>query len=645
MTTIPSRVAAGLLSFIFLTLAQGLDAHEMSVVSAEKSISGRTWKLQGGFANQPEAQLNEGMKALAEGLPIEQLQLDPNAVRSNATSGLLALEYSQWLKINELESSGKQWYRVEPKEMTERVEAKLVVVGTIPAVQIVVQQSIKQEPNFELDFTLLGDLLVTAGDRKSANNTSLFADMFLNDIPSQTEKQQSLRYLANELGKSSHSIQGTHRVSYNTGNQLSYISIPDEITSATLPNVYHQGQPVKLLTQNGSTLLTYLPTRTNLGSDQRDVLFLENGNPFGTSDFASTRPAFLTLTPTGIEVEQQRERTYADNLIYERATPLPVRERFVMYRVSRNQTRTTQLPFNDRLSTSTVEVSARLLSVTTTPGFSPDHYARLTIGGSQGPFELSWTGRREVQFEQTISLSPSTYSGGNTPISLAHQVPAITGGPSADIQNLEEITLRWTGYPRVDSTQRLLLELPAPAPGDELLPRRVTIGGFPAGTLPSSLVLLDVTDERNPIMVSGFPMFTDLSGTRALEFEATPGSTTFYVQPLSTISTLPAAVGISPLPELPPNGTPLKGIYVCPAEYKTALQPLVDYRGPGFIVLDPKAAYDHYSYGQESPEAIRDAIRDLIASASDVAEIPSIVLVGYATFDARNYLGLIAEPQ
>ncbi|MDX1971709.1 MAG: C25 family cysteine peptidase, partial [Candidatus Sumerlaeia bacterium] len=119
----------------------------------------------------------------------------------------------------------------------------------------------------------------------------------------------------------------------------------------------------------------------------------------------------------------------------------------------------------------------------------------------------------------------------------------------------------------------------------------------------------------------------------------------FYVQPLSTISTLPAAMGISPLPELPPNGTPLKGIYVCPAEYKTALQPLVDYRGPGFIVFDPKAAYDHYSYGQESPEAIRDAIHDLIASASDVAELPSIVLVGYATFDARNYLGLIAEPQ
>ncbi|MEM7127384.1 MAG: C25 family cysteine peptidase [Chloroflexota bacterium] len=81
-------------------------------------------------------------------------------------------------------------------------------------------------------------------------------------------------------------------------------------------------------------------------------------------------------------------------------------------------------------------------------------------------------------------------------------------------------------------------------------------------------------------------------------------------------------------------------IYIAPAEFHQALQPLVDHRriqGYQVAVIDAQEIYDQWGHGYMSPRAIRQFLQ----YATTYWQLPplSVVLVGDSTTDPHNYTG------
>lgn len=426
-----------------------------------------------------------------------------------------------------------------------------------------------------------------------------------------------------------------YRVRYTLGEKLAHLVIPDQLSSPTI-RLTHQG---RLLSWDPESSMVYLPERTNIQTDQHDVVFVGQ-NPAQPSPTMATRDAFTTLTPQGVEVALERSRYFRRPKTYQRSTPLPIGERIVEFRVQRNETRTEHYPFRDRLTSPTVTIEVTSVGLNTLPAFDPDHYAAFSLGGIPAPEYATWKGRTVNTFSFSADLELTEYPGGpNQRVQFIHHVPPIPGGPNADVQVHKSVTLSWLGYPRIGQQRDIRLEVPPIGTG----PRRLTVGGFPTGTQPSDVILVDVTNDANPVIIANPVPFTDASGTVAFEWENSGGGAVYHIALRSHMMLPITPMPTDSLPTLPT--TTLRGIYVTPKEYQENIKVLLDHRGPGFVLLDPDAAYDIYSHGQESPDAIRQALAALIDAAPIAMEFPSIVLVGHATFDHRNHLGLITAPQ
>jgi hypothetical protein len=392
----------------------------------------------------------------------------------------------------------------------------------------------------------------------------------------------------------------------------------------------HHGAVIPLGGTHGTREWFFAPRRKTL-TDRTDSVFIEPGAA-APSPAMATRPAFTTLTPAGTEVALTRTRRIDGNLVYERSAVLPVGERFVFHRLNRGQSREHTFAHRDRLTTTTVTATFHLLGYNQTPTITPDHYADLRVGSAGIPQRTSWQGRTPHSF----SVTGSTGSLLVPSIPFAHTIPAVDGGPIADQQNLDIVELTWTGLPTLDSGGCITLELPA-APA----PRRVTIGGFPSGAAAADIALLDITNPHAPVRIVGAPLFSATPTMRALEVEAPATTTTLFAAYLPSVAATPPRA-TEALPAPPAH---LEGVAVRPLVFADEIAPLLAAKGAGWVAFDPQVAYDIFNGGQESPEAIRDAVATLADAAPSVTALPHILLVGHATFDPRDYMGLQTAPQ
>lgn len=399
--------------------------------------------------------------------------------------------------------------------------------------------------------------------------------------------------------------------------------------AGTSPRLTHHGTPVPTGGIEGSSLWFYTQRRDTV-TDKQDSVFVDP-SPSVPPPSMSMRPAFASLTPQGVQREQTRTARIETNGMYERSAPLPLGERFVEYRLMGGQTRITTLSTADQPTSDVVLANVRLIGLNQTNGLDPDHYAELSVSGAPTQ-QFSWKGRTTLD----VQLESST---GTWPPAFSHNVYTVPGGPPVDAQNLDWVEFVYTALPFLNTEGYCQVTLPAATDGQ---PRLVTIGGFASAAVSDDVILLDITDPSQPVRIDDPNLFSIPGGT-AIEFEAPASASVFYAQ---SKSTLPAPLPLEICETLPalPAGE-LQGIYVCPSELQAALAPLLAYRGAGFILLDPEAAYIAFNGGQESPGAIRDAIRHLFDSAPSRAPLPAIGLVGHATFDPRDYLGLQSTPQ
>ncbi len=417
--------------------------------------------------------------------------------------------------------------------------------------------------------------------------------------------------------------------------------LPATLVAADLPTtdglrVTWKGFPVPLIAGSNDFLL-YAPfnaTRTAV----HDALFITPGAA-DPSPAMATRDAFPTLAPSSAEQPTTRTLVHDPDLFYERSAGFPAGQRFVQYRLFTNQSRDTTIPFPDRLTGATITADFTLSGASSNFSLNPDHYAEITLDGDTAPAPFSWEGRVTADFTHVFTpTSPLAGAGGET-ITFGHAVPQVPGGPPSEVQNLDAFTLTYAAKPRVgpDGVARLDLQ---PSPDGQ--PRLVTIGGFPPGTIADDLLLLDVTLPFNPVRITGASTFIDETGTVAVEFEAPATAASFHAEVFAEGD---RPLTVTPSKSLATPTTVVEGIVVSPEEYHATLAPLLALRGPGWILLDPEAAYDSIDFGQQSPDVIREALRLLLEAAPGYEPFPAILLVGYASLDWRNALGTHDAPQ
>ncbi|MEQ8820801.1 MAG: C25 family cysteine peptidase [Sumerlaeia bacterium] len=515
------------------------------------------------------------------------------------------------------------------------VSAKAVRVAGVDALQVTVDASKAKDPAFEI--LLSGPASAGKSNSETEESPDWVRALFLNP------DDAGMTGTAGKGGASNPAPPdppGDTRVAYVEGDRVLRVSLaslglsPGDLGTAAF---VHHGDVLPYGGVLGGDVWLYAPRRVTL-SDKRDAIFADV-TPAAPSPAMLEIPAFDTLTAANVEVEQERSRLFEDNSgRYERFLDAPAGERFGFFRIQNpanstwKATETISLDISDELTTPELTYEILAYGVNQTVGVSPDHENEFTVAGEVLPL-LRWEGQNAATLTGTVALaSPPTPSG-----SISFVTRVLAPATNIDIQVLDKITLGWTGYPRLN--QAGLGELDLPAAG---APRLVTISGIPAGTAAADIYLLDVTDSKTPRRLTGFNLFTDGSGlgTLAAEFEAPAAPSRFFIQTVSTFETPSEIVPARSLPAPLPVTEKLRRIYVRDDALAASLAPLVTLRGEGTLAFDPEAAYDVYGGGQQSPEAIRQALAHYITTAADRLPLPVVLLVGHGSYDRRDYLGL-----
>jgi len=430
-------------------------------------------------------------------------------------------------------------------------------------------------------------------------------------------------------------VDGDLRLSYRDGNQLYYLS-SNQISSEQLEFIYH-GESIPFMVDDSfSSAVVYAPF-TDIKTNETDSIFLNEST--SNQNMFTTRTAFNSLSPSNVEVSQTITKDFNIDQRYERGSIQPNGERFVLWRISAGQTNSIDLEIEDQLTTPEIELTATLLGFTESSQ-NPDHFADLFLDGAPLA-RTSWEGRSTHVYSEQVSLPTLPTDG---VVSLEHRIdsqsPGFGSGGGLDFQNLDTVSLKYEAYPKISTQGFRQLQLPDHSGA----PRLVTIGGFPWGTEESDVILLDVTDSTAPVLVEGFSIFESTTNTLTIEFEDCGNEAVYHAQLKASISEFDSVTEIETLPPLFGVNDRLAEIYVRDPAYANELDRLRQ-RSFGQYHFDPQAAYNAYSHGQESPEALQNAFRDIISNTVSRVPYPAIVLVGMGSYDPQNRLGFDRPPQ
>ena len=165
---------------------------------------------------------------------------------------------------------------------------------------------------------------------------------------------------------------------------------------------------------------------------------------------------------------------------------------------------------------------------------------------------------------------------------------------------------------------------------------QVTVGGF---TNPS-VRMVDVTNPSAPIELT--------------VIEAEPGSFKRHDPPGAGLRTIfafgadqvmtPASVTLHKPSRLTPLAGHVDTVLITTADLLTTVQPLIKQRAKQKLrvkAIDIAQVYDAFNFGEKDPQAIKS----FLAATQGVKRPPHyVLLVGDASYDPRNFLGLASNP-
>jgi len=200
-------------------------------------------------------------------------------------------------------------------------------------------------------------------------------------------------------------------------------------------------------------------------------------------------------------------------------------------------------------------------------------------------------------------------------------------GGDDDFSALETVHL---SYPHTYRADTDALEFSAPASS------AITVTGFTKSTIR----VVDLTDPQNPTLV-GTTITQATDGTSSAAF-TTGGTGTRTLLAFADDRVLPPAqVALNEVSTLNAATNAADLVIITNHAFATAAASLQSARaaqGIKTVVVDAQNVYDEFSYGVHGPEAIRSFLQR--ANTSWTSHPKWVVLLGDASFDPRNYLGM-----
>jgi hypothetical protein len=268
----------------------------------------------------------------------------------------------------------------------------------------------------------------------------------------------------------------------------------------------------------------------------------------------------------------------------------------------------------DRTSSALARVEIALQGVTDDPTVDPDHRVGVLVNGTEvGQLEFD----RQNEGIKSFDVSQSLLTSGDNTISL------ITRGGDFDmtIFNYLRVTY-WRPYTAENDALRFSAEAQRP----------VSVDGFSTG----DIRLVDVTDPGSPRELTG-TVRRQGSGFQISAIPQGAGARTVLAFTATTMDS-PDAVRANSPSNVSASQNDADYVIVTHHDFIDAMQPLKALReseGHRALVVDVEDLYDEFSFGEKTPQAIKDFV--VRANAQWRTAPRFLVLVGNATNDPRKY--------
>ena len=243
------------------------------------------------------------------------------------------------------------------------------------------------------------------------------------------------------------------------------------------------------------------------------------------------------------------------------------------------------------------------------------HQARVTLNGSVvGTVSFNGQERGKASFP----IAQSQLREG------VNSVQLIAQGGSSDISLVDTVRLSYTHTLTADSNQ-----LRAGVKGGQ----PVTIGGFTS----SDVRVMDVTDLNNPRELVGAINGSKNNSSITL---TPPGAGTRSLLAFTGATAMSAAAKANVPSNWHEEGLQHDYVMITTQDLKPSLGPLKALResqGLSVAVVDVEDLYDEFSFGNKSPQAIKDFLQ---FTRDNWRRLPRFVLfAGDSSYDPKNYLG------
>ena len=261
------------------------------------------------------------------------------------------------------------------------------------------------------------------------------------------------------------------------------------------------------------------------------------------------------------------------------------------------------------------QLTVTLQGVTNAADGSNGHYVSVLVNGVEVG-EVDFEGQENSQ--QTLSLPVSALVDGDNTITL------VALGGDVDLSLLDVLSLGyWHTYRADNDMLRFSVDQPGP----------ITIGGFAS----PAIRVVDVTDGANSFELRG-AVKSEGNGYSSITVRSTGyGSRTLLAFTDATMAT-PAFV----IANQPSNWHAATHAHdylaISHGDFVEQVRPLVaarEQQGHHAALVDVEDIYDEFSFGEKTPQALRDFLQWAKAHWRETPKF--VVLVGDATVDPRDY--------
>jgi hypothetical protein len=262
------------------------------------------------------------------------------------------------------------------------------------------------------------------------------------------------------------------------------------------------------------------------------------------------------------------------------------------------------------------EIEIALQGVTAVVGVDPDHTVAVLVNGREVG-ELRFDG--QAIGVQTFAIAPGVLTEGDNTVTI------VARGGEADYSLVDIVRLR---YPHTYHADGDLLRFTAEGRSP------VTVGGFTGRTIR----VVDITDPLSPEELRA-AVGADGGLSAVTARPQGEGTRTLLAFTDATVAT-PAFLRPNAVSQWHAASQRADYVAVSHAAFAGAVAPLLArhaQQGLSTALVDIEDVYDEFSFGEKSPQALRDFV--MRARASWATKPRFLLLVGDATIDPRDYAG------